>query len=290
MPDFRNIPIVEIGPGSQASAAEDGLEYLAMPSGMQTYRAPLLPEPEDSEGLDQAHRLLAEVLAALADWQPGNRARRVDLDVLDSVNRRFVDQVLGEGEVSVAYEAAAPVRAQESVLAGVWRVQHRDQLGRVLRDTIEIGDVPELVRDATFVGADSRLDSACDTDDPALQNAPALLVELADQLASWRTGDPVHSINLSLLPLSDADLALLGERLGVGPVTILSRGYGNCRIGSTAKRNAWWIKYYNSQDALILNTIEVCDVPAVAQAAAEDIADSVERLDEILSLYRRSDA
>lgn len=290
MPDFRNIPIVEIGPGTQASAAEDGLEYLAMPSAMQTYRAPLLPEPEDSEGLDQAHRLLAEVLSALAGWQPGDRARRVELDGLDTANRHFVDQVLGEGEVSVAYAATSPVRAQESVLAGVWRVQHLDRLGRVLRDTIEIGDVPELVRDATFVGADSHLDSTCDTDDPALQNAPALLVELADQLTGWRVGDPVHSINLSLLPHSDADLALLGERLGVGPVTILSRGYGNCRIGSTAMRNTWWIKYYNSQDALILNTIEVCDVPAVAQAAAEDIADSVERLDEILALYRRSDA
>ena len=58
------------------------------------------------------------------------------------------------------------------------------------------------------------------------------------------------------------------------------------RIGSTAQPNVWWIKYFNSQEALILNTIEVIDVPAVAQAAAEDIADSAERLDEILELYR----
>ena len=74
--------------------------------------------------------------------------------------------------------------------------------------------------------------------------------------------------------------------MGVGPVTILSRGYGNCRIGSTAKRNGWWIKFYNSQDALILNTIEIVDIPSVAIAAPEDIADSADRLNEILEMYR----
>ena len=122
--------------------------------------------------------------------------------------------------------------------------------------------------------------------DGGLQNAPAVLVELADKISAYRPGDPLHTVNLSLLPLTDGDVVEIGQRLGVGPVTILSRGYGNCRIGSTAKRNTWWIKYFNSQDALILNTIEIVDVPEVAQAAPEDIADSIERLDEILELYR----
>ena len=80
-------------------------------------------------------------------------------------------------------------------------------------------------------------------------------------------------------------MALLGSRLGVGPITILSRGYGNCRIGSTQKNNIWWIKYYNSDDKIILNTIEVIDIPEVAAAAPEDIEDSAERLQDILSVY-----
>jgi hydrogenase-1 operon protein HyaF len=48
----------------------------------------------------------------------------------------------------------------------------------------------------------------------------------------------------------------------------------------------WWVKFYNSEDALILNTIEIVDVPEVARAAAEDLADSAERLKEILEIYQ----
>ncbi|MCB1925279.1 MAG: hydrogenase expression/formation protein [Gammaproteobacteria bacterium] len=284
MPSFPDIPIVGIGAGSQSG--DDEYEYMHMPSGMHTYRTPLLPEPEDTAGLDTGKQVLATVLDALQRWRRGTATTPVDLAGLDAANLDFVNQALGEGEVSVACDAALPVRAQESVLAGVWRVQHLDADQRITRDTIEVGDVPQVVRDAASAVSTAALDAACDGGDPAIQNAPALLVELADRLASWRDGDPPHTLNLSLLPLSDADLMLLGERLGVGPVTILSRGYGNCRIGSTAQRNGWWIKYYNSQDALILNTIEITDVPSVALAAAEDIADSAERLGEILALYR----
>lgn len=283
---LQDITIVEIGPGTQRSELDDGLEYMSMPKDMQTYHQPPLPEPEDAIGLDAGLGVLDAVLVALQDWRPARPATRIDLDGLDAANLDFVNQALGEGEVSVAFAGARPVDAQESVLAGVWRVRHLDERGTPIRDAIEVGDIPNLVRDQTFADADPRLETGYDGADPAIQNAPALLIELADKLADARPDEPTHAMNLSLLPLSDADLALLGERLGVGPVTILSRGYGNCRIGSTAKPNTWWIKYYNSQDALILNTIEVTAVPTVALAASEDIADSAERLDEILALYR----
>jgi rubredoxin len=59
---------------------------------------------------------------------------------------------------------------------------------------------------------------------------------------------------------------------------ILSRGYVNCRITSTATRNVWWVQYFNSQETLILNTIEISGVPEVACAAQEDIDDSAQRL------------
>ena len=74
--------------------------------------------------------------------------------------------------------------------------------------------------------------------------------------------------------------------MGTGPVTILSRGYGNCRITSTATAHLWRVKFFNSRDALILDTIEVVDVPAVALASQEDVEDSARRLDEILAVYR----
>ncbi|MCG8082170.1 MAG: hydrogenase expression/formation protein, partial [Candidatus Thiodiazotropha taylori] len=68
-------------------------------------------------------------------------------------------------------------------------------------------------------------------------------------------------------------------------LTILSRGYGNCRITSTAVQNVWWVQYFNSQDKNILNTIEIGAIPAVAAAAHEDVQDSAERLSEILEAY-----
>jgi hydrogenase-1 operon protein HyaF len=41
------------------------------------------------------------------------------------------------------------------------------------------------------------------------------------------------------------------------------------------------VQYYNSTETLILNTLEVADVPLVACASADDITDSAQRLNEI---------
>jgi len=119
-----------------------------------------------------------------------------------------------------------------------------------------------------------------------LMNAPAIATELADKLASYQPGAQAHVVNLSLLPLTEEDLAYLDRRLGQGTVTILSRGYGNCRISSTAVKNAWRVRYFNSREVVILDTVEVVDVPAVACAAKEDLEDSAQRLGEILGVYR----
>jgi hydrogenase-1 operon protein HyaF len=87
-------------------------------------------------------------------------------------------------------------------------------------------------------------------------------------------------INLTLLPVTPEDLDHLALALGEGPVSILSRGYGNCRIRATAVPGAWWVQYFNSMDQIILNTIEVVSIPEVALAAREDYEDSAERLAE----------
>ena len=119
---------------------------------------------------------------------------------------------------------------------------------------------------------------------PGTMNAPALVEELRLQAASWKAGDAAHIINLTLLPVSDADLDTLYNWLGHREVSILSRGYGNCRITSTRLKNVWWVQYFNSMDTLILNSIEVVGMPEVALASAEDLDDSVERLREYLDM------
>ncbi len=272
------------GPGSQPADEDGDLEYMQMPSGMMTFEAPDLPEPEETEGLAAGLAVLEAVLDLLKAGNMSGGERRVALDHLDAANIDLVNQVLGEGEVSVI--AGALVQAQEAVLAGVWRV-HRTAGGEdAPAHYVEVGAFPSEVLDNAFTGAKPTITMPETVAAENIFNAPPLIAEINEHVAKAGHASEPHVINLSLLPHTEEDLALLTDALERGDVTILSRGYGNCRITSTGTANTWWVQFYNSQDSLILNTIEIVAVPEVACAAREDIADSAERLDEILEVYR----
>jgi len=279
------IPVVP-GPGSQP-AEEDGrvLAY-PMPSGMTTYAMPVIPEPDEIDGVEEAIAVLGRLQEALAGYRIGQPAVVLSLTGLDERNVDLVNQILGNGEVSMRYHGAIGACIQEAVLAGVWRVQYLDADERVQRDVVEVAAVPGLVKEATFRGAAGEV--VCQRADipDTVYNAAPLLTEINDRLPHYRPGDLPHVINLSLLPHTQEDVDFLTRRLGAGPLVILSRGYGNCRITSTATRNVWWVQYFNAQETLILNTLEISDVPEVACAAQEDIDDSAHRLREILEVYR----
>jgi hydrogenase-1 operon protein HyaF len=113
-------------------------------------------------------------------------------------------------------------------------------------------------------------------------NSPALIAELSAHAAQRSPQEPAHVLNLTLFPLSPDDHGVLEAALPVGPVAIMSRGFGSCRITSTLLRDTWRVQYFNSMSTLILNTIEVVEVPDVALAAREDLADSLARLSELV--------
>lgn len=284
-----NIPISLTGVGSQP-AEEDGaeLDILQLPDEMTTFSMPSLPEREDVLGLEKGMDALGQIGGQLKEAVefPAEFRKPVELTGLDETNRDLVDQVLGEGEVSVLVEQDAKVRIQESVMAGVWRVKYETAEGVVARDTVEIGDVPASINRAICRNVAPRVEMNHESIPEGVLNAPPLLAEINDKIAECRPGEPPHVINLTLLPQTEQDLEFLARRLGQGCVTILSRGYGNCRISSTATENVWWVQYFNSQDANILNTIEIGGVPAVACAALEDIRDSADRFEEIMEAYR----
>ena len=287
MPKSIDIPIVAVGPGSQPFE-DDTLEYMAMPKEMYTHDSISLPEPEDLRQRGRVRDLLEDMLATARAYAPGEEdAISHDLSNLDAEDLACINQILGVGEVSVTIDQpGGAILAQEAVLTGVWRIRRVNATQTVLSDHIEIADVPQSVRSSSLAAlSENRLDPNAPPI-PGVQNAPALLSEIADKMANYAHGDPSHVINLTLLPLTREDLIHLGTELGVGPVTILSRGYGNCRIGATRLPNVWWVKYFNSQDALILNTIEIIDVPEVALAAPEDFADTADRLGQIVTLFQ----
>ena len=281
------IPLVSaMGPGSQIEDEE--LDYLPMPQGMSTYQPPRLPEPDALDGHGAAIAVLDQVLAVLQAAIRGESVAPVDLSGLGAADRQIVNQALGEGEVGAQVadgQGSALVQVQESVFAGVWRVIERLPDGG-LQDRIEVGAIPEVLKTcARQDGASGHRPAARLPE--GVMNAPTLLQELHDHRQQWRVGQSAHLVNLSLLPLSPADMACLEEQLGTGRVVILSRGYGNCRISSTRVPNTWRVVYYNSQDAMILNSIEVVDMPEVACAAPEDLVDSEQRLREVMAWVNR---
>lgn len=273
------------GPGTQPTEPDgQALDYMEMPREMATFDLPIAPEPEDTEGMEAGKAKLNELAVGLAAYKVGKPAFVLELGDLEPADLGLVNQILGEGEVSMV--SGVNIQVQEAVFAGVWRVLHFDAKGVIKRDTIEVAEWPDAVRDQVFVNAATTCALAEDPLPPSVFNAPSLLSEIAERVADYKPGDGAHSINLSLLPHTEEDLKYLADKLGVGSTIVLSRGYGNCRVSSTQTKNVWWVQYYNAQDTVILNSIEIINVPEVVCAAQEDIDDSAERLAEIMEIYK----
>jgi hydrogenase-1 operon protein HyaF len=281
---MTSISLPIFGQGSQP-VEEDGvaLEYLQMPQEMTTYSMPQISTDLNGQDLAQAKIVLLKLQQNLAAFP--SISEPIELTKLDAGNRRFIDELLGEGEVSVICSGEHTIRIQESVLAGVWRLQKLNAQKQVVDDTLEVGIIPQQLSQSAFSSTARQIDTNWIELPSGVMNAPPLLTELNAKIAEYQPGGEAHTINLSLLPQTEQDLEFLAQRLGGGSVTILSRGYGNCRITATGTTFVWWVQYFNSEDTLILNTLEVSDVPSVACASPEDIADSCERLQEILKVY-----
>src|ERR1019366_4421071 len=252
--------------------------YLEMPRGMNTFRMPIVPERANAAALADARDLLAGFLALLEAWDPAvtRRGPRLDLAGVSAPALEIMNQMLGEGEVSIQVGGARKFRIQESVFTGLWRVCALDGDGRLAQDWLEAGMLPEI---AVQIAKDLGLDAPALIDLPkGAMNSPALLAEIGSQMAMRTRGDPAHVINLTLFPMTPDDHAVLEEALPVGPVAMISRGFGNCHVTSTGLTDVWRVQYFNNMNTLILNTIEVVDVPEVVLAAVEDLTDSRERL------------
>ncbi len=273
------IPVVAIGAGSQDEDGEQ-LSYIELPKEMSTFSMPSLPDPEQARDALEARAVLRWLADTIDAWPERPDGDSLDIGVLDAHNRDIVDQVLGEGEVSIIVGGSGETRIQESVFTGVWRLRVYGADGGLERDLVEVGPIPlaaiEAARAAAAVSV-PEFEAAADA-----LSAPPVLAEIADRVASRQPGDPAHVINLSLLPMSPTDGRQLGEVLAAGPVRILSRGYGSCRITSTVVRDTWWVQYVNGYGNPMVDSIEITDVPEVALASAEDIAESALRVREAL--------
>jgi hydrogenase-1 operon protein HyaF len=275
------IPVSIVGPGTQPES-EDGmvLDYMPMPKEMYTYEQPVLFD-ETLENYPSAKPILEQLQQVLDnfDWED-DKVEVLSLDQLDKNAMRFILRLLGEGEVSIVVNEPVRYEIQESVLAGVWLVRSRLTDGNHYE--IHVGALPAPVWQHTFANAASEVKDTFDKLPDGVMNAPPILVELNEQAQTWHPGMEAHVINLTLLPQTPEDLEFIGQHLGAGPTEAFSRGYGQVRMLSTGLKNTWWVRYFNSDDKLILDTIEVTRAPQVLTAAKEDIEDSSVRLKEIM--------
>ena len=267
------IPVVpfkpSIGPGSQP--VDEVLVTLDVPNDVHAFRPPVSELDAPPEVAGPALEFLKTLLGALREtpFSPMQVVRFSLLDYSPAV-RAEIHELLGEGEVSVL--SAGDLRAQETAFTGIWRI-HGDGV-----DDVEASGFPLALRAVALARELPTTPAAVPP--PELMNAPALYHEIRSLSGVWRVGRPAQVINLSLLPATPDDLAWLDDQLGRISFSILSRGFGNCRITATALPYVWWVQYFNNMEKLILNSIEIVDVPAVALAAQEDYDETIVRLDE----------
>ncbi len=270
---------------------DDELQYPEMPRGMATFSMPRLPEDADLSAMAAAQQWLQTFLDALNGWTFDPRAPgpRLDLRSQPPAVLAVLDDVLGEGEVSARVEGlpGGDVRVQESVFTGVWRVREFDANGKETAYWLEAGSLPAVLLDGAHRGARAELPDVALPE--GAMNVPALFSEIRAQLASFGgngTASLSHEINLTLMPLTPADHQALQEALPVGPVAIISKSFGSCRVTSTGTRHIWRVQHFNSKNTLILNTLAIVERPLPVLAAAEDIEDARERLAELLDWMR----
>ena len=230
--------------------------------------------------------LLPRLAAALEQQTANAPGILFDLAELGTEEVALVGEVLGEGEVSAV--AALPdgviAQVQESVMTGLWRVRFTDAGGQLIADYAEVSAIPQVIRRAAAM---TLPDLAIGEPPEGAMNVMPVLAEIRDRVRRRQPGDAPHTISLSLLPMTPEDIAFLQGSLGSGPVQIVSHGYGSCRIQATAIHGVWSVQFFNTMDTILLDTVEICDVPIVACAAEEDFRDSAVRLREIEDAYFR---
>lgn len=241
-----------------------------------------LDSAELAKSCPNAVALLARIADAIADQKANAPTKLFRLANLNDLESKLVADVLGEGEVAgvVALPDGSLAQIQELVLAGIWRLRLETD---ATSEYLEIGAVPEIVKRAAadLTSADFEIGQVPE----GVMNVLPVLAEIREQAQAWRPGIRSQIINFTLLPMSPVDMSFLQDTIRNGPIQLVSRGYGTCRVLSTGIRNVWSVQFFNAMDTIILDTLEVGGVPTVALAADEDFEDSAERLQEIIEAY-----
>ena len=113
-------------------------------------------------------------------------------------------------------------------------------------------------------------------------NAPFVLAEIAAALQNLRDKGEPRKLYLSQIPLTEEDAQYLAEFLSVGCIVIEHRALSRTVWRETGFPGVWWGEYSDAGMKVALQTIEIAQVPDLALAQTEDIAEAAERMKHLL--------
>ncbi|HTQ73280.1 MAG TPA: hydrogenase expression/formation C-terminal domain-containing protein [Burkholderiales bacterium] len=113
-------------------------------------------------------------------------------------------------------------------------------------------------------------------------NVKPLLFELAGLLEAWLSKGESASIDLRSLPLTRGDYAELEAALGSGAVSASVEAIGASEVRETRYPGVWRVTHRNEAGEVAADLLEVCGLPEILRAPAEDAADGLIRLKEAL--------
>ncbi len=99
------------------------------------------------ENRAMVNSILLEIATLLEAYLQTGERRELDLQSLPltAVDQQVLQRVLGEGEIKIGLNVMGESEIIETRFAGVWRITHRDQEGRVTAEIVEIAAVPAII-------------------------------------------------------------------------------------------------------------------------------------------------
>jgi len=269
-----------------ADGGGEVLKLLGLPDGKSMMTIRDLGATEEAG--PAVHATLSRVREALLDAVDTGRAWRLRVDDLGEADRRMLFDALGQGEVSIVIaggEGEGEAQIMETVLPGAWIGRATDPEGQVAAEWVEVGDAPRALREVALTRPRSDLPVEMLPAPRGAMNVMGVLAEVRERATHWTPGTPNHVMNFTLFPMTPADSAFLAKVVGESGVRIASGGYGAARVVMSGLRHVWAVQYLNGLGNVILDTLEIGDIPDAVLASPQDFEDSAQRLGDILEAY-----
>jgi hydrogenase-1 operon protein HyaF len=109
-------------------------------------------------------------------------------------------------------------------------------------------------------------------------NVTPLLHEIRHGLVRLLESGGVTTIDLRGIPMAPGEEEQIVNVLGTGEVQARMSALGPSEIMETRFPGVWLVTHYNSENEVLGKFIEVCDIPQILKAQAEDIREGLAQL------------